>query len=92
LKRILIAIFALALIAAAPANPTAFVFDERIPAANQQLLEQSLATALASETDRGATVTISLRVIEPELERGMVVAGAADAPRQQSVTPAERSR
>jgi hypothetical protein len=93
LKRILIATMALALLAAAPANRTAFVFDERIPADNQQMLQQALTSALQSETDDGATVIISLRVIEPEPQRGLVLADATDAgSRQAEPTPAERTR
>ena len=92
MNRILISIFALALIAAAPANRTDFVFDERIPADNQQLLQQALTTAMQSETDDGATVIISLRVVEPEPERGLVLADATDDSRPAATTPAERTR
>ncbi|HYK05435.1 MAG TPA: hypothetical protein VE974_27030 [Thermoanaerobaculia bacterium] len=92
MKRILIPVLALVLIAAAPANRTDFVFDERIPADNQQMLQQALTSALQSQTDDGATVIISLRVVEPEPERGLVLAGKAEEPRQGSPTPAERTR
>ncbi|MEA2464479.1 MAG: hypothetical protein QOJ98_2226 [Acidobacteriota bacterium] len=94
MKRLLVPVLALALIAAAPANRTAFVFDERIPADNQQMLQQALTSALQSETDDGATVIISLRVVEPEPQRGLVLAKAADEPRQRlpTPTPAERTR
>ena len=90
MNRILISIFALALIAAAPANRTDFVFDERIPADNQQMLQQALTSAMQSETDDGATVIISLRVIEPEPQRGLVLAEAE--PRQAQTPPAELTR
>lgn len=92
MNRILISIFALALIAAAPANRTEFVFDGRIPADNQQLLQQALTTAMQSETDDGATVIISLRVVEPEPQRGLVLADATDESRKAEPTPAERTR
>jgi hypothetical protein len=92
-KRITLAVLALSLIAAGPANRTAFVFDERLPADNQRILEQALAPALQSQTDDGATVIISLRVIEPEPQPGVLVAGAAQEPREASPTPpAERTR
>jgi hypothetical protein len=87
LKRLLIPFLALSLIAAAPANRTAFEFDERIPAENQLLLEQALGAAIASQTNDGATVIVSLRIIEPEPERGLVLADAAVP-----TPPAERSR
>ena len=92
MKRILVPILALSLLAAAPANRTAFVFDERIPAENQQLLQQALTSALQSETDDGATVIISLRVVEPEPQPGVLFAEAAPERPQPPPTPAERTR
>ena len=92
MKRILVPILALSLIAAAPANRTAFVFDERIPAENQQLLQQALTSALQSETDDGATVIISLRVVEPEPQPGVLSAEVAPERPQPPPTPAERTR
>jgi hypothetical protein len=88
----MVPVLALALLAAAPANRNAFVFDERIPAANQQLLQEALTTALQSETHDGATVIISLRVVEPEPQPGLFVAGTAHEPAQPQPTPAERTR
>jgi hypothetical protein len=75
-KRTLVAVLALLLIAAAPANPTTFVFDGRIPADNQRMLQQALTEAISSEIvdGRRATVTISLRVIEPQPDRHALVA------------------
>ncbi len=88
MKRILVPLVALLLIAAAPANRVEFVFDERIPADNQQLLQQALTSALQSETDDGAQVIISLRVIEPEPQPGVLFAETTQPP----ATPAERTR
>jgi hypothetical protein len=91
-KRILVPLLALLLIAAAPANRIEFVFDERIPADNQQLLQQALTSALQSETqgeiNDGAQVIISLRVIEPEPQPGVLFAETTQPP----PTPAERTR
>jgi len=97
-KRILVPLLALLLIAAAPANRVEFVFDERIPADNQQLLQQALTAALQSETrgetNDGAQVIISLRVIEPEPQPGVFTAETAPAAQQPKPppTPAERTR
>ncbi|HYI07622.1 MAG TPA: hypothetical protein VEK57_01005 [Thermoanaerobaculia bacterium] len=76
MKRILFAVLALTLIAAAPADRTEFVFDDRIPADNQRMLRQALTEAISSEVvdGRRATVTIMLRVIEPQPDRHALVA------------------
>jgi hypothetical protein len=91
-KRILVPVLALLLIAAAPANHVEFVFDERIPADNQRMLEQALTSALQSETNDGAQVIVSLLVIEPEPQPGVFVVETATEPAQPRPTPAERTR
>ena len=74
-KRLTIAVLALTMLAAAPANPVSFVYDNRIPAENRQLLEQALTQAITEETGgRRATVIVSLRVIEPVPDRNALVA------------------
>lgn len=76
MKRVwIVALLALSLIAAAPADRTEFVFDPRIPLDNRQLLERELAAAMQDNGLHG-TVTISLRVIEPQSERVPLVASA----------------
>jgi hypothetical protein len=74
-KRLTVAVLALTLLAAAPADKAVFVFDPRIPADNQRMLEAALTEAITQETGgRRATVTISLRVIEPVPDRHALVA------------------
>lgn len=65
-RRLPLALLALTLLAAAPADRIPFEFDERIPLENRRILEAELAPALQTiSIDGNATVIISLRVIEP---------------------------
>lgn len=73
LKRSLLMAMALTTLAAAPANEVELTPDRRIPATDQKVLERELTAALGEHGLRG-TVTISLRVIEPERPREVLVA------------------
>ncbi len=73
MKRTLAVLFALTFLGAAPANRPQFVFDNRIPAENQQLLEQALTEALGAG-GRHAKVVVELRVVEAEPRQGMLLA------------------
>lgn len=77
-KRVLIAVAAIATLAAAPADRTRFVYDQRLPLENQQLLEESLTQVIEQQFPDGtrATVVFKVRVIEPELPHTMLRAEA----------------
>lgn len=95
IRRTSLAIIALSLIAAAPVDRTEFVFDGRLPAENQQLLEQALTPVVEEVLPDGtrATITFSLRVIEPEPSRTTLLAeGEAKAEKSDATPRAEKTR